>query len=137
MKVVMSTKDGKSVQKELAEDIREHMHGKKIGDKVTGKDIGFEGYEFEITGGSDSAGFAMRSDVEGHLRKRIFTAKSTGVKLNRLGMKVRKSVAGNTIFEKTAQVNMKVLKEGKSPLAEPPAEEASAEGAEQKPAEGK
>ena len=43
------------------------------------------------------------------------------------GMRSRKTVAGNTIFEKTAQINLKVTKQGKEPLPMPEPKEAKAE----------
>ena len=44
------------------------------------------------------------------------------------GMKQRKTVAGNTVHEKTSQVNLKVVKAGKGPLGEDkPAEGAGKE----------
>jgi len=55
-KVVIGTKEGKCLQKEVAEPDATAFLGKKIGDKITGETIGLTGYEFEITGGSDYAG---------------------------------------------------------------------------------
>ncbi len=128
MKIVISAKGSKTVQKEIDAALSPKLYGKKIGDKIEGSDIGLEGYEFQITGGSDLSGFPMRSDVTGTLRKRIFTTRSLGVHLDRRGTKVRKSVAGNTVFEKTAQINAIVTKQGKEPLVAPeaPAEAAAA-----------
>jgi small subunit ribosomal protein S6e len=130
-KLVLGTKDGKSHQKEIKSPEADVLMGKKVGEKVQGDSIGFSGYEFELTGGSDKVGFPMRSDVPGTQRKRIFTNKSLGTKINRKGMKVRKMVAGNTVSEDINQINLKVTKEGSAPLTPP---EAPAEG-EEKPAE--
>ena len=127
MKLVISSKDGKSVQKDLPENLIDTVVGKKIGEKINGSELGFEGYEFELTGGSDIAGFPMRTDLEGSIRRRIFTTKSLGVRVWRKGMKVRKSVAGNTVHDKITQLNLKVLKAGSAPLAEPKTEEAPAQ----------
>ena len=78
----------------------------------------------------------MRKDVVGPARKRILTTKGVGMRTNRKGLRLRKTVAGNTVHEKTTQVNLKVLKAGKSPLGgepEAPAEEAApAEKTEEK-----
>ena len=76
------------------------------------------GYEFEITGGSDNAGFPMRRDVAGIARKKIAIVKGVGLKKpkKRWGMKLKKTVSGNTINAKTAQVNLKVIKAGAVPL---------------------
>lgn len=120
-------KGGKTHQKELSDDHAETLIGKKIGETVKGKDIGLDGYEFEITGGSDYCGFPMRKDVQGTNRKKVLITKGVGLRAGkRKGLRVRKNVAGNTVYEKTAQVNLKVTKAGKEPLTPPteaPAEE--------------
>jgi ribosomal protein S6E (S10) len=139
-KVVISTKDGKSVQKELKSPEADAFLDKKIGDKIKGDELGFKGYEFEIRGGSDKAGFAMRFDVQGTARKSIFTTSGDGVWIPQKGKKYRKTVAGNTIHEDIAQINLKVIKQGAEPLAAPAAEapaegEAAPEAKEEKPAE--
>ena len=139
-KVVISTKDGKSVQKELKSPEADAFLDKKIKDKIKGDELGFKGYEFEIRGGSDKAGFAMRFDVQGTARKSIFTTSGDGVWIPQKGKKYRKTVAGNTIHEDIAQINLKVIKQGAEPLTAPPAEtpaegEAAPEAKEEKPAE--
>ncbi len=60
--VVSDPKSRKSYQKEVS---GEGILGKKIGDKFSGAAAGLEGYELQITGGSDKDGFPMRKDVEG------------------------------------------------------------------------
>ena len=138
-KIVIGDKKGKCVQKEIKDADAEHFLGMKIGDKVNGELLGLTGYEFEITGGSDAAGFPMRADVSGSARKKILAISGVGISNKKKyrdrkkkglrvmeGMRQRKTVAGNTIYEKTAQINLKVLKEGKQPLAE--AAPAAAEG---------
>ncbi len=121
IKVVLSNpKTGKSYQKVLKDEDSKRLMGLKIGDKIKGETMDLAGYEFEVTGGSDFAGFPMRKDVQGIGRKKILATEGVGLrkKRNARGVKIRKSVASNTIYEKTAQVNMKVLKEGKMPLGE-------------------
>lgn len=136
--VIGDTKSGKCYQREVKDDSADKLLGMKIGDKVVGESIDMPGYEFEITGGSDSCGFPMRKDNPGSMRRRIFAFKGVGItNKKRLpnqkkkgtrtmeGMRRKKSVAGNTIFEKTAQINLKVLKYGKEslePKVEAPAE---------------
>ena len=71
-KVVIGTKDGKCVQKEIAPPQSDAILGIKVGDKVTGSAIGFDGYEFMLTGGSDHCGFPMRKEIPGVGRKKIF-----------------------------------------------------------------
>ena len=108
----------KTKKHEVKDEEAEIFLGKKIGDKVAGTTFGFEGYEFEITGGSDYTGVPMRKDVIGTARKRILIVSGTGIRKNRKGRRVRKTMAGNTIYEKTAQINLKVTKSGKTPLFE-------------------
>lgn len=120
-------KDGKTHKKDIAGDEAQALIGKKLGDKVTGKTIGFDGYEFEITGGSDYCGFPMRKDVIGQARKKVLATKGVGMRDGRKGLRLRKMMAGNQVYERTSQINLKVLKEGKAPLGEAPAEETPAE----------
>ena len=131
IKIVIGTKEGKTHQKELSEEQSTALHGKKISEKLSGSEIGFEGYEFEITGGSDNSGTPMRRDVEGDSKARIFAVEGVGIKRARHGNKQRKTVSGNTISHQTSQLNVKILKEGKDPLT-PPAEEKTEEKTEEK-----
>jgi len=118
-KVVIGTKEGKCLQKEIPEADSNAFLGKKVGDKVAGEVMGFTGYEFEITGGSDYAGFPMRKDIPGVGRKRILAVEGIGLKKIANGIRVRKTVCGNTIHPKIAQINLKILKAGSAPLPMP------------------
>ncbi len=129
-------KSKKTLKKDVKDAEAEGFLGKKIGDKVKGDSFGLTGYEFEVTGGSDYAGFPMRKDVIGTARKKILIVGGTGIRKNVDGRKVRRNIAGNTIHSRTAQINLKVAKQGKTPLfEEEKAEEAPAQ--EEKPAETK
>ncbi|MEM4263593.1 MAG: 30S ribosomal protein S6e [Candidatus Woesearchaeota archaeon] len=121
-KIVIGTKEGKCFQREIAEPDSKNLIGKKIGDTIKGELFGLTGYEFEITGGTDNAGFPMRKDIPGPGRKKILAVEGVGLKKIAKGIRVRKTVCGNTIHAKTAQINLKVIKEGKEKLA-PPEEE--------------
>jgi small subunit ribosomal protein S6e len=123
-------KSKKTLTKAVTDSETDVFMNKAIGQKVNGDSFGFAGYEFEITGGSDNAGFPMRRDVKGIMRKRILMVKGVGLRKNVEGRKVRKSVAGNTVYAKTAQINLKVLKHGHTPLFVEKKEEAEAEKAE-------
>ncbi|MAG78404.1 30S ribosomal protein S6e [archaeon] len=126
--VINDSKSGKSYQKALE---TEDFDSKKIGETVKGDFLGLEGYELQITGGSDYAGFPMRKDIEGTGRKRALLKKGVGFKkVTRNGIRKRKTVCGNTITNKTVQVNLKVTKEGSKKL-----EETFAKKEEEKPAE--
>jgi len=131
LKIVISdVKSGKSKQMQLNDENSKNLNGKKIKEKIKGETIDLPGYELEITGGSDHAGFPMRADIPGAGRKKILAGKSVGVrKLKNKNDRIRKTVCGNTIHVNTAQVNMKIIKMGaKNIFEEEKAEEAPAEG---------
>ncbi|MBI3334347.1 30S ribosomal protein S6e [Candidatus Pacearchaeota archaeon] len=99
----------------------EALHGKKIGDTMPGKELlpELEGYELEITGGSDTAGFPLAKKVEGVYLKRLLLTKGFGMKENKpRGLRRRKTVRGNQVSATTALLNMKVLKTGNKPLTD-------------------
>ena len=95
----------------------EKLIGKKIRDKFKGELIGLTGYELQITGGSDSAGFPMRAEIEGPGRKKILIAKSIGFKPKRKDQRKRRTLRGNMISDQTAQVNCTVVSAGKDKIA--------------------
>ncbi|MDO8741054.1 MAG: S6e family ribosomal protein [Candidatus Woesearchaeota archaeon] len=133
---ISDSKTGKSYKRELKGQDSKVLIGKKIGDIVKGDNMGFSGYEFQVTGGSDDCGFPMRRDVEGITKRKIYTVKSKGIRIAEKGIKLRKTVAGNTIGIKTSQVNLKITKEGKEKFAEEKKEGEEA-AKEEKPAETK
>lgn len=116
----------------------ENLVGHSIGDRIDGKEFSadLEGYELEITGTSDRAGFTGMADIEGPGLKKILLGYGKGMhkkpkgegKINRKpkGLKLRKTVRGREISLETVQINSKVLKEGSKKfesLFEVPAEE--------------
>ena len=119
------------------ESTSESIVGKAIGDKISGSDIDakLEGYEFEITGGTDIAGFPMYKEVEGIGLKRVLFTKGWGMKDSTEGMRRRKSVRGKVISDRIVQINLKVSKHGHQKLSEIFAEQnvkEQAKSAEQK-----
>jgi len=127
--VISDPKKGKSMQKEARDDAAQPFIGMKIGDKFKGELLDLAGYEFQITGGSDFAGFPMRKDVPGTVRNKILGVKGVGITNKKKhkkktvkglrtmdGMRQRVTMAGNTVFDKTAQINVKILKEGSAKL---------------------
>jgi small subunit ribosomal protein S6e len=125
VKVVMADpKERRTLQKEVEDS--KFLQGLKIGDKFRGEHFELAGYEFEITGGSDDAGFPMRKDISTP-RARILAVSGTGLREKKAGRRERKTVSGNMISAHTAQVNAKVIKYGTKPLFEPKAAEAPAE----------
>ncbi len=146
--VISDPKTGKSYQQDVKDDVAKHFLNKKIGDKIKGEVMDLTGYEFEIRGGSDSAGFPMRKDLEGQGKKKIFALTGVGLKpkvtftkkgerkirRKKHGVKQRKTVCGNTIHARISQVNMKILKHGSKPLGK---EEASKDAPKEGSAESK
>ena len=97
----------------------EHLIGKRIGEKIHGKEIkeDFDGYELEITGTSDKAGFPGHKDIDSStLTKRLLT-RGFGMKTaSPHGLRLRKTLRGAIISEDTMQINMKVIKHGHKKL---------------------
>ena len=116
-----------STTKTLDEDEATTLHGMQLGDELPGDNIGMSGYVFKITGGSDRAGFPMRREVIGTGRRKVLIQGGVGLRKNREGRRVRRTVSANTIYEETAQVNVKVLEEGDEPLFEDKSDEAAEE----------
>jgi len=121
---VGNPKTGKTTPVTLAEP--KPLFGLKMGDTFKGELIDKTGYEFAIVGGSDNAGFPMRRDVEGAVRRKILLAGGVGFRSKRKGMRSRRTVAGNTVGVNTAQLNVVIKKEGKEPLDAPAEPEAQA-----------
>ena len=121
-KLVLSRKDGKSFQK-VVKDAPIFLK-KKITDKIDGKEIGMDGYELEITGGSDKCGFPMRKGIQQKRQKIILEGKTVGFngknrnKNKQKGLKRKKTVCGELIDGSIVQINLKILKEGKEKLGE-------------------
>lgn len=117
---VVVSKGPRSMQLTVEPDVFfKAVVGKKIDEAIDGALLGYPGYEFQVKGGSDLAGFPMRKDVQGGMKKYILT-KTRGVgfsnKKVREGDKRRVLVRGNTITDQIVQVNTTVTKEGKVQL---------------------
>jgi len=128
-KINMSEKSGKTFHIELDSD---EIIGKELHDKISGRDISpdFEGYEFEITGTSDNAGFTSLKKVEGVELKRVLLSYEKGMKKRPRregkkkrsknkpkGLRLRKTVRGRIISPDIVQINLKVLNEGNKKLS--------------------
>ena len=119
MKIVISDpKSGKSYGVEVAKDKESAIIGKKIGDALEGGQFGAEGYSFEITGGSDLAGFPIRRDVSGPRRVGVILSGGTGYRRSGKGGRAKRNVRGNIISDQIMQVNAKVAQAGAKPLEE-------------------
>ncbi len=117
--------DGSTTQITLEEATP--LYGKKIGETIKGELLDKPGYEFRITGGSNNSGVPMRKDVDGDQQRKILVSGGVGFKPKRKGIRARKSVAGNTVGERTAQLNIQVTKKGKEPLTAPAQEDEEAD----------
>lgn len=120
-KLVIGTKAGKSHQKEVKSPQADELLKKRIGETISGDLLGFSGYEFLITGGSDKCGFPMRKGIQ-MPRKMVLIGKSVGFSgLNRNskkqpGLVRRRTVCGEMITKIIHQVNLKTVKEGTEAL---------------------
>ena len=129
-KINISEKSGKTFH---LESDSEGLIGKELHDKISGKEIlsDLEGYEFEITGTSDKAGFTSLKEVEGIGLKRVLLSYEKAMKKrpkkegkikrskNRpKGLRLRKTVRGKVISSEIVQINLKVLNKGNKNLAE-------------------
>ena len=110
-KLIVSDKEtGKSSVHELKDPQARALVGLKIGDEIDASVLGIKG-KIKITGGSDRAGFPMRSDVMGGVKRYILLTKSVGFEPKMKGERRRKLVRGNTITEDIYQVNAVIVEE--------------------------
>ena len=129
-KINIAEKSGKTYKLELES---EELHGKELHGSVSGKDLKseLEGYEFEITGTSDSSGFPSHEAVSGIGLKKLLLTYGKGMwrrprkegKKPRSnptpkGLRLRKTVRGRVISPAIVQINLKVVKEGSKKLSE-------------------
>lgn len=127
-KINIAEKTGKTYK--LEADAKSII-GKSLHDKIYGKDVSpdLEGYEFEITGASDSAGFTAMKEVEGIGLKKILLTYGKAMKKKPRregkkkisnkkprGLRLRKTVRGKIISEVISQINLKIIKEGPNSL---------------------
>ncbi len=109
----------------------EELVGKKIGSKIKGEEISsnLSGYILTITGTSDSSGFPGFKEVDGTgLVRKLLTygkgmhqrsvGKSKRPGRKPRGLRLKKTVRGNTISADVIQINMKVITAGHKKLEE-------------------
>lgn len=107
--VIADPETGKSTSVELKDQQAQPLIGMKIGDEVDGSLLGLQ-RKIRITGGSDRAGFPMRYDISGGVKKYVLMTKGIGFKKDAgEGKKKRKLVRGNTITDEIYQVNGKCV----------------------------
>jgi small subunit ribosomal protein S6e len=128
-KINISEKNGKTYHLETES---EGLVDKELNQKVLGIEVSpdLNGYEFQITGASDKAGFTSvdgegiglrkvllnygkgmkrRSRREGKKKRPNFTPK---------GLRLRRTARGKVISPQISQINLKILKAGAKELAE-------------------
>lgn len=115
---------GISVKYEIEEESKKtYLYGKKIGEEIEGSPLGFPGYKFVIRGGSDIAGFphikgipgpqlkqVLKSGPPGYRPRKFRVEKKTGGYkiINLKGVRVKKTVRGEELSERTRQVNLMI-----------------------------
>lgn len=114
--VISDPKTGKSHQIEFEPSKMGGIIGKKIGDEIEGGFIGLAGYKLKISGGTDKQGFPMRPGIHKTGRSSLLLKGGQGCAKAKDGVRRRKTVAGEIITEELEQLNVMVLKEGKTPL---------------------
>jgi len=129
-KINISEKSGKTYKLELDS---ESLVGKVLHDKIQGVEISpdLAGYDLEITGASDKAGFPVSKDIEGQGLGRSLLSYTRGMRKRPRregkkkisnntpkGLRLRKTVRGKVISSDISQINLKVLKEGPKKLSE-------------------
>jgi small subunit ribosomal protein S6e len=114
LKLVIGNKDGKSYNKSIEDSST--LIGRKIGDTVSGDLVDLAGYELKITGGSNDSGFPMRPGLDHTGKKKIYASSGIGINTKFKGTYIRKTVAGNTVGQKTSQLNLMVTKIGSKAL---------------------
>jgi len=127
MRIVVSTKDGKSYGADLPKDKEALLVHKRIGDEIEGSLIGLAGYTLKITGGSDDTGFPMRWDIDGSRKGKIYMSKGPGYKPHKKGEYAKKTVRGKEVDLSIHEINTIVVKEGAVKIGEVLKKEAKAE----------
>lgn len=112
---ISDPKTGKTYSNNIDTDI---FKSTKIGDLIKGDNINLQGYELQITGGSDKQGFPMRATFPSTIRKKLLLTKGPCIKIKRKGQRIRKSVRGNQISLAISQINLKITKQGNKPIDE-------------------
>ena len=129
-KINVAESSGKTFKFELES---EELLGKELHDKIDGKILmpELEGYEFEIAGTSDKAGFTSHKDIPGMGLKKLLLTYGKGMKRRPRregkkkvsnpkpkGLRLRKTLRGRVISSEITQINLKILKPGSKKLSE-------------------
>ena len=110
--VVADPDSGATFQRDIDGQDANRFIGKEIGQTVGGDAVGLDGYEVEITGGSDNAGRPMRDDVNGPALKEVMLEGGTGFNPERDGERKRVTVRGKEVSDDVAQLNVAISEHG-------------------------
>ena len=128
-KINISEKNGKTYHLETES---EGLVDKELNQKVSGIEVSpdLNGYEFQITGASDKAGFTS-VDEEGIGLRKVLLSYGKGMKrrsrregkkkrsnFTPKGLRLRRTARGKVISPQISQINLMVLKAGAKELAE-------------------
>lgn len=116
--VVADPEAGTTHQFEIEGQSANRFMGREIGDTVEGGAVGLDGYELEITGGSDVTGRPMREDVAGSGLTELLLAGGTGFNPTRDGERRRVTVRGREISDQSRQINARIVARGDRPVAD-------------------
>ena len=111
--VVSDPETGKSSVIEVEESRAVPLVGRKIGETINGAALDLSGHKVLITGGTDKAGFPMRPDVHGGVKKKVLLRGGVGYKAADRGIRRRKTIRGNVVTEDIAQINVKIVEKPK------------------------
>jgi len=116
--VIGDSKTKRTYKAELKSPDADQLFGKKVGETFRGELIGLTGFEFQITGGTDKAGFAMYPDFDGFGRRRLLLKgpPSYHPPKKHRGKLEKKTIRGNTIANDLVQINCKIIKWGDADL---------------------
>jgi len=92
--------------------------GRELGDEIDGGAVGLDGFTLELTGGSDTAGRPMRSDVRGVATKEILSDGGVGFNPTRDGERKRITVRGREVSDETRQLNATIVERGSGDVAD-------------------
>jgi len=115
---VSDPEDGHTYQVDVDGQDANRFIGLELGDEVDGGAVGLDGYTLELTGGSDTAGRPMRSDVRGVQTKSIMSDGGVGFEPTTDGERKRITIRGREVSDETRQINAKIVGRGSGEVAD-------------------
>ncbi|MFB6083652.1 MAG: 30S ribosomal protein S6e [Halorientalis sp.] len=116
--VVADPESGDTYQVDVDGQDANRFMGRELGEEVDGLAVGLDGYQLELTGGSDNAGRPMRADVRGPELTTILSDGGTGFEPSRDGERKRVTVRGREISDEVRQINAKITERGSGDVAD-------------------